>query len=212
MIKAGYKKLFDAICSVLDIYDPGDSDVKFNGLLSRVRRSIKNGEIDFSYSTKGNRYIHVNQLKKWSGSYIVEFPLIEAGERKKLENLKTQNKNIMERIEIENTADLVSKAKKYVHETEAKKRAAEITNKKKKESRDHCIETASDLWKGSYDNVDQDHKIKEMCDVLMTELKVYPEMYQPKSIKTIRKWLKDAEKNGELNIPEAAKKPGRPKK
>ena len=204
--------LFDAICSVLGIYEPGDSNAKFMGLLSRVRRAVKRGDIDFSYSQNGERHIHVKKLKKWSRDYISDFALIEGDEIEKLDNLKTQNKNIMERIEIENTADLVSKAEKNVNETEAKKRAAEKTNKKKKEAKNYCIKTASVIWSKIYEDDSDVHKIGDMCELLMNEMKNHPEMFQPKSLETIRGWLKKAEKDGDLIIPYTAKKAGRPKK
>lgn len=212
MAESGYLPLFDAICFALDIYEPGDSDAKFKGLLSRVTRSIKNGEIDFSYNEKGKRYIHVKKLKKWAGHYISEFSLIEGEEEKKLENLKKENNKNMQRIEVENTSDLIIKAEKHINDVEAKKRGADKTNQKKKESKTHCIKIASDLWGMKYDDDSDVYKLKEMSQLLLEDLSNYPELFQPKSINTLRIWLKEAEKNGELIIPEAAKKPGRPKK
>lgn len=182
------------------------------GLLSRVNRSIKRGEISFSYSERGSRYIHVEKLKEWAADYLDRFTLIEDQEQKKLEVLDKTNKDMLVRLNIENETALLAKAEKHLNEKEAKRQAAKKSNEKKRAAKEHCIREASDLWSKSYEDIENIYKVKEMCELLMQDLGYYPGLFQPKSLDTIRTWLKDAERKGNLIIPDAAKRGGRPKK
>jgi len=212
MTKEEYLPVFDAICSVLGVYEPSDSEGKFRSFLSRINRSIKNGEIDFSYTEKGKRYIHVKKLKTWSNGFNESYAKIETEEKRKLDNLKKKNVIRMERNEIVNQKELLDKAEKHEVETEAKIRAAVKSTKKKQESKEYCISLAVQLWNKKFEDDDEIYRVGEMCELLKNELKNHPDMFHTKSIDTVRNWLKIAEKNGKLIIPMAAKKPGRPKK
>jgi hypothetical protein len=74
-----------------------------------------------------------------------------------------------------------------------------------------CIDKAGKLWKA-----DPTIRMKEMSEtlerLLYEHLDKLPALDLPPKAGTIREWLKQAEKDGKLMIPEAASKAGAPKK
>jgi len=74
-----------------------------------------------------------------------------------------------------------------------------------------CIKKAADLWK-----VDPSIRMQEMSEDLekwlYQLLDKLPALDLPPKAVTIREWLKQADKDGKLTIPEAASKPGAPRK
>lgn len=84
-------------------------------------------------------------------------------------------------------------------------RATDAKYIQQRKSRKHCYERAALLWAAETGEIT---RIGEMATNLYCEL-VEKDMYYPEDAKGVRDWLKKAERNGKLSIPEAAKKPGR---
>ncbi|MCU7870734.1 MAG: hypothetical protein KZQ98_19765 [Candidatus Thiodiazotropha sp. (ex Lucinoma borealis)] len=90
------------------------------------------------------------------------------------------------------------------------KRKADITNKFVNNSKDYCINEASQIWENQTSNNLEIQRIGEISDLLWKDLDVN-KFWRPKTAEGVASWLRDAAREGELTIPQEARKPGRPR-
>lgn len=94
-----YKDLFDVIADVLHLYEFDRTDFKCSGLVARVRRGRKTGEIDFHIERKGIQYYQIDKFKEWAKPHIEEMEKCEREEKLKYENLRRKNKATLEMVD-----------------------------------------------------------------------------------------------------------------